>query len=278
MSDKHNTSLIESIKWGDLDAVARLIAAGSPLDAVDERGRTAAICAAWHGRADCLRVLLEAGAAPPGSEEMLEAAREAMVNGKSACFRLLVRHGFDMNARDDYGETELFRCARHSLVHCVRLLLESGADMSVTNHNGLTVVMLAAQARDDRCLRVLIEAGACVEGVDKHGMTALAHAAGRNDTSCVELLLAAGAKVNVGTTINASAAMSAATSGADGNLRLLIEAGAHVEHKNIRGQSVLDIAREMKLTASIAAWEARKLKKESRVRPANDGADVRLGL
>ena len=97
----------------------------------DSRGTTAIIYAAHHGKADCVKKLIEAG---------------ADVN----------------NAHQDNGEREgntpLMAAIGVLNVRCVRELIQAGADLNIPDKNGLTALM--GTSGYGSCLPELMKAGA----------------------------------------------------------------------------------------------------------------------
>jgi ankyrin repeat protein len=106
-------SLGAAARANDLAELARLLAAGSPIDARDARGHAPVMLAAYAGHAEALELLLARGADP--------------------------------DTADLAGNTALMGAAFKGLVPIVRRLLDAGADPTRTNHAGLDARGVARQ-------------------------------------------------------------------------------------------------------------------------------------
>jgi hypothetical protein len=65
----------------------------------------------------------------------------ACLFGHSACARLLIDHGADVHAKDNYQNSGLLIAARCGDLSCVKLLVQHGADMYCQDNDGLTPLM-----------------------------------------------------------------------------------------------------------------------------------------
>lgn len=117
---------------GDRDEVRRLLDDGVPVDALDESDETALHGAAAFGHAEVLRLLLARGAAvdQTDGDQFRTSLMIAAGNGRFGAVQVLLEHGANCNAADDYGETVLVRAAGSGNVQVIRALLAAGADPS----------------------------------------------------------------------------------------------------------------------------------------------------
>lgn len=134
--------------------------------------------AAESGCAECVRLLLDAGADPLMRDN---SQRTAMYHVSSvAAARTLMQAGVPINDADEFGWSPL----RYALgdgedtLQRVRTLIEAGADVNATSDSGYTVFMSAAgsENRSRALLRTLVEAGADPHAVSEYGYNAF-HAA-----------------------------------------------------------------------------------------------------
>jgi hypothetical protein len=114
--------------------------------------------------------------------------------------RWLVRHGADLAAPDNYGNTPLHSRAR-SWKGRIKVLLELGADVNQGENMRGTPLHSAAESYNAPSARLLLQHGAHVDAVDHEGRTPLAHALRSCSNSRIsdmamlaEVLLEAGAQ------------------------------------------------------------------------------------
>ena len=138
--------LPEAAASGDVDAVARLLDLGLPVDATDARGATALIRAAGAGHAALAVRLLDAGAdftrLAHGGVHALAAAVSA---GREPLVRTLLTHGVSPDLRIAGVGTALTLAAALGEVRIVDALLEAGADPEATDPQGGTPLHAVAQ-------------------------------------------------------------------------------------------------------------------------------------
>jgi serine/threonine protein kinase len=83
---------------------------------------------------------------------------KAAYRGDLTITQLLIKHGADVNARENmFGETPLHCAARSHALEVVELLLQHGADPSIRNINGQTPLELAQGSGYEEIARVIEE-------------------------------------------------------------------------------------------------------------------------
>lgn len=159
----------------------------------------------FHDRPDIVEALLDAGAVletrAEGENPLLEAARY----GELETMKVLLAHGADVNAADQYGQTALVYTASLGDAAGVEFLLHHGANIHDTA--GETTVIMAAldmpmmgnpklKTKDDmvKTVRCLLSHGAQVTGKTGNGKTILTLAEEWNDSALTQLLKQAGAR------------------------------------------------------------------------------------
>ena len=133
-----------------------------PRIARDAAGNSALMHAAVYGDTSFMRVLLKNGA-DVNATNAAGATALMRASFDQSKVRLLLDQGAKVNVRSVLGNTPLILAARPA--HCgptVRLLLEHGADARATNDFGATALMAAAAAGDEEAARLLIGYGADV--------------------------------------------------------------------------------------------------------------------
>ncbi len=207
------------------------------LNAQDDRGRSALMLAAYHGKTAIVKTLLEAGADTrvcakgTGWTALVFAARYGYVD----IVRLLIAHGSNVNVRDNKGFTPLHHCARYSAATSAEeqqatasALLESGALLETTDFlDSTTPLHIASASGNCSVLVVLINNGAMMEARDARGATPLIIASTHQHEQTVATLVVAGANLEAHDDTGQTALSYA--SGARGNMvvaQTLLEGGA----------------------------------------------------
>ena len=148
------TPLHEAASQGDLRAVDLLLARGADPDAitrVDDPVTPWEIAEQLGHRlvADRLRGMT-----------LRPHWDRASRTGDVATLDRMLAAGYDVNARDTYGQTAVMRAAHAGHLDAVRLLARRGADLNTTAKYGLSATMLAVVAGHGDVARALAEAGA----------------------------------------------------------------------------------------------------------------------
>jgi ankyrin repeat protein len=183
----------------------------------DAHGGTPLHYAAAYGSMDALILLVTHGAQVNATNDF-GVTPLMLAIGEPAKATFLVGHGADVNARSKMGRTPLLLAAFTSgASETVRLFLEHNA-IPVRDDSGVTPLLAAAYANDGASMRLLMEHGGGVNDQDKGGFTPLMYAAVNGNVDAVQLLLAHGSAVNavtgaqsMGTVKNGPIALGALT-------------------------------------------------------------------
>ncbi|XP_071512161.1 uncharacterized protein [Diadema antillarum] len=98
----------------------------------------------------------------------------AALRGDPAIISLLLEHGGDINALNDYGETPLMYACKRGNSANIATMIEAGADLDIVDHQGRKAVHHAAAGGSVQTLHYLSEVqGITFEDRDKHGQTPL---------------------------------------------------------------------------------------------------------
>ena len=163
----------------------------------DRRGITPLMYAAEVGSVDAMRVLIDHGADVNAQNDFGSTALMWSVPDPSKV-RLLLDHGAQVNLVAKSGRTALIIAAfTNPSAEVVRLLLAKGAKVDVMDLRHVTPLNAATFGNDTETVRLLLDAGADIDTPDTFiGLTPLMNAAGNRNLDAVKLLLAKGAKVN----------------------------------------------------------------------------------
>jgi ankyrin repeat protein len=133
-----NTLLIQSIRWDLPELFEQLMQRKARINLRNRNGETALSIAAYLGRAQYVRRLVEAGAEinffgwPP--------LAYAAYNGHAEIVDYLAGRGAEVDAKAENGSTALFFAARLGHVEAVKTLLAHRADPAIVNDSGETAL------------------------------------------------------------------------------------------------------------------------------------------
>lgn len=137
--------LIDAAKSGNPEMVREILRYNPKLELRDSEGKTALFAAAEHfyagnddGRAECVRLLAEAGADINARDE--DGSTPLHETYLTNVEEQLLKLGADINARNDSGETPIFTTVDDD---AIPLFIEHGADLTIRNEKGQTVVEAA---------------------------------------------------------------------------------------------------------------------------------------
>lgn len=153
------TELMKAVKQNDAAAVGELIRRGANVNEPDASQDFPLIIAAYQGRTQIVKLLLEAGAdvsvVDPGMKAT--ALHAAAYAGQAAAARLLIQHGIDIDKQGPHnGYTALHDAVWQNHAEVVQVLLEAGANVHLTAKSGETPLAFA-RAKKHREIAALIE-------------------------------------------------------------------------------------------------------------------------
>ena len=156
----------------------------------------------------------------------------------------LIQLGFDVNAKNNKGETPLMIAARHNNPNIFKLLVETyDANIRLTDHNNMNVMHAAARYMSVDAIRYIASrARDLILGKSKWGYTPLFSAAanGRSDNTLE--LIRQKANIHAENELGNTALYYAVWAGHEDTAEILCLYGSNPLHKNKEGNTPMDIA------------------------------------
>ncbi|MGA2879560.1 MAG: ankyrin repeat domain-containing protein [Bryobacteraceae bacterium] len=186
-----------AIRENNLAQLKALLDQKASANLADHHGITPLMYAAEVGSVDAMRVLIDHGADVNAQNDFGSTAL-MWSTPDTAKVRLLLDHGAQVNLIAKSGRSALIIAAfTNPSAEVVRLLLAKGAKVDVMDRRQVTPLNAATFGNDTTTVRLLLEAGADIDTPDTFiGLTPLMNAAGNRNLEAVKLLLAKGAKLN----------------------------------------------------------------------------------
>ncbi|XP_048254157.1 uncharacterized protein LOC124119133 isoform X2 [Haliotis rufescens] len=209
---------------------------------VDNKGRTALHCAAFHVNNDYVGMLLNRGV-DPNIQDQLGMTTLAFATERLPVqsIKLLFDKGADPNLRDSEGRT-LWFYARSKDVW--QLLMEQGVDPTATDGQGRTTLHYAARLRGADATKLALQKDIDHTLKDDTGRTALHYAADTGSEETVQLLLEKGVDPSIKDKTGKVALHYAAYSDFLGGVKLLLEKCDNIAVKDNTGRTALHYAAE----------------------------------
>jgi len=129
-----------------MNALNKLLAQGGDVNATDDAGRTALICAVMEGKESIVEFLLKNNCNLDIQDNQgYSALHFAAQDYRVAIAKMLLDAGASVDLQDSYGDTPLWRATfeSHGRGEMIVLLLAGGADKNLQNHSGKSPYDLA---------------------------------------------------------------------------------------------------------------------------------------
>lgn len=156
---------------GDLNMMAKLLAAGMDVNLEDENGQSALITATLAGQDDLARLLLDSKAdVSARTQKGMTALHAAAYVGDLTIAKMLIKHGADVNDQDNIaGITPLQAAAEEDHPALVKELVAAGADPKKVEVNGYTAGSRAGWREHWEIVRLLLRSGDTCQPKDVAG-------------------------------------------------------------------------------------------------------------
>jgi ankyrin repeat protein len=218
----------QTASGGLLTYMTQLIHEGYQVDERDPQNRTPLYHASRNGQREICCLLLKHGANVNATDDDGETAlHRAAFGGHKAMVQLLVEdYKADVEAMDNDGWLALHWAAFSGKEAIVRLLVEDyKADVGAKDNNDITVLHAAAQSGNEAVVRLLVEDYKADVGAKDNDGTMVLHGAAGSGNEAVVRLLVEDYKADVGAKDNDGWTVlhAAAGSGNEAVLRLLVE-------------------------------------------------------
>lgn len=182
---------------GELSVVRIALRKGAEVNVVDNRGETPLDKAIINGSTEVTEAILEELAkfsSSPGPHDSHGVANSLFIaagRGHTKITRLLLDHGFDVNARDRTRQTPLHVAVGTESSGVVMVLLgRQDIDVNAQDIEGITPLHRAVQRRHVRIIESLLRMDQLDPNLTDHqGRTPLTWAVNKGDQNTVELLL-----------------------------------------------------------------------------------------
>jgi ankyrin repeat protein len=199
--DEMEKALIYAAQAGLDEKVAIYIKQVKDINASDNNGRTALMCATYGNHISCARMLIKAGADVNAQDDIKNSPfLYAAASGHLEIAKLCVMGGADFHLLNRFGGTGLIPAAEKGHPEMVKYLLSlKGFPKDHINYLGWTAVLEVVVLTDgsekyQQILHYLIEGGCDINIPDKDGLRPLQLARKYNKVALVKILEAAGAK------------------------------------------------------------------------------------
>lgn len=176
------------------DAVQFLLAARADVDVKCHDGMTALFWAVKFGNLDAMRDLLAAGANVNARDITGESCLFHLPDNVPSAslvpiIRLLKENGIDIDARNRQQESALLAASRESHTHIMSALIATGADIRVKDAQGSTALTICAQKHNAHGIRLLLDAGLTDDEVNGNGQNNLMMTAANGNVAQLKLFL-----------------------------------------------------------------------------------------
>lgn len=123
-----------------------------------------------------------------------EKALQALKNNDNDTFIALVKD-FNLDIRDSYGETLLWKAVQIGLVDFIRILLNNGANINIPDNDGWTPLHIAVLNQNKDIVKLLLSNNPDVNARNKYGNSTIWIAVyyAKGQTDIISLLVDAGA-------------------------------------------------------------------------------------
>ena len=191
---KEWTQVHSAARVSDVTKMKSTLPLGFSVDLRDATGRTPLMYAAFDGKLEVVKGLIERGADPSLEDNRgWNSLHLTSADGNPDIIELLLSNGPDIDSRTAEGFTPLMIAAFKAKLQAVKCLLEKGADPSLQDNRGWNLLHCASQGGDRRIIEVILTRVTDIDSRIATGATPLMIAALSGSLQGVKYLLERGA-------------------------------------------------------------------------------------
>ena len=178
-----------------------------------------------------VKLLLEAGADPNycTHDEHMSLITQATYSSSNEIIELLIKHGGDVNIKDDKEYIAIHFAAWHGHTDTVKILLRAGSKFDPQTEDRNTPLAFAANGGHLVTMKVFLPLGCNVNNVDKDKDTPIHYATYNGMKEGVKLLIEHGANPDARNRVNASPLWNAVYKGHSDIVLELLQANVEME-------------------------------------------------
>lgn len=217
------TPLHRAVLGNNIDIVGNLLSKSADVNIQDKNGETPLHKAVSGNGKEIVEMLIKAGADVNLKDENGQTANQRARNPEMKAFfdqvqekkrknifyyatafndkeavSMLIAAGNDVNIKDEFDYTPLYRAAANNNIEIAEILIAAGADVNIqSGENKKTPLHRAVEKNNKEIVHMLIAEGADVNIQNKDGNTPLHFAVIDNDAEIIRMLIAAGADINI---------------------------------------------------------------------------------
>lgn len=193
-----DTMLMIACRLGHVQLVELCLSWRAKNDPHPEFGETALQTAVNAAHSECVALLLTTAAKSDMDAEIvnhIDSRNDAPLHvaarhGDLACLQLLLHHGADICAVEEFGRTPLHCAVAHGRLECAAYLLDVGGDsvLNAGDHDGDTALHYAALAGNEAIVQLLLESAADVFSANAQNETPYDLALREKQQACAFLI------------------------------------------------------------------------------------------
>ncbi|KAF5281785.1 hypothetical protein FQR65_LT14532 [Abscondita terminalis] len=229
-----NTCLHWAVALNRDDYVQVLVEYGADVNSKNNNGETPLVYARRFGRNNHERIMTDTG-------RDFTILCQAVKKGSIYTVRKLLKDDFDIDKKNDDGETLLMIALRNGEVGVADYLIARGASLNLRNNRGVSSLHYAASTGDIINVRRHLDSGVDVDITDNRGDTPFIIACYSRNRHVVELLLSMNARLELSPLTNPKQTCLhfAVEAGWDNVVSQILDSGFYVDKRNSNGSTAL---------------------------------------